>query len=630
MYLHEKPLWRRESTFELGYAGDPINERLRVLRYCFFADSVYYPKYVASLECTDGISPGCLIFGEVILKHLIPLAWCVFLVSVAVAATSCKSKPKPKATPKNLPVHTLVYGGDFTLARRLNFALFDEKARSKIMEDVALLFRDADIALVNGEGVVAAGGYYYDKGEPRPYMYRAHPLAIDVLKETGIDVVTVGNNHFGDYGPEAMREMLDRLRMAGIDYAGGGVDRRDAQTPAYIKAGDVVVAIVGGDFTMSKAYVAKKNRAGIFYRDAFRSDKNEDEIVEDMTDILNEARKHAHLVILSPHWGDNWQESPAPHIRSLGKRLIRAGYDAIIGHSAHMYQGVEMIDGKPVIYDAGNLVSDFGPGDRSRFGMAWKLSFTKAGIKQIEGYPLLLRRNVTLFEKGRNRDDVLSDVVKKSADMDTALRIEDGHIVGDCTPGNIHSPRKNTVPIRKVPKRITLAPNDTILDALPDRAIPINVEFEDGISLVGYELLTDKLQIPKSGQVVQTYWRTSKKLKGEYIIRLEARHTNPKTERQSWTNTEHLPGDWLMPADRWPEGKIIRDWQLFRLKFDPQGEVDFYAALVKGSRTLKPKTSDRPLEKDKLVYLGKAKYSKDAKRLLRYMKSYQKKYPPGK
>ena len=551
------------------------------------------------------------------------------LILAAGMALACANKPKskPQKPPKNLKTHTLVFGGDFTFGRRLNDALFDSKRRAEILGNVAPLFKEADIALANGEGVVANGGYYFDKGEPRPHMYRAHPLAIDVVKENGIDVITVGNNHFGDYGPEAMAEMLARLRKAGIDYAGGGINRDDARTPAYIKAGDVVVAFVGGDLTLSKMYRAKKNRAGIWHHNAFRDDKEEDEIVEDLAEILEEARKYAHLVIFSPHWGDNWQEDPAPHIRTLGKRIIETGYDAIIGHSAHLYQGVELIDGKPIIYDAGNLVSDFGPADNSRFGMVWKLDFTMAGIKRIEGYPILLKRAHTVYVEGRHRDRVLKDVVKKSEKLDTEIEIEDDRVVVDCDPGHLLMPPEKSVPERPVPKTIPLAPNDTVIDALPKRATPINVTFENGISLIGYELVTELLQVPKAGQVVQLYWTVPKKIKGDYKIRLEAKHTHPETERESWTNTEHIPGDWLLPVEKWPAGKVIRDWSLFRLKFHPEGEVAFYASLVKDKKKLKPETSDRPVEKDTRVYLGKARYDKKAKRLFHYIKAYRKIHP---
>jgi poly-gamma-glutamate synthesis protein (capsule biosynthesis protein) len=237
----------------------------------------------------------------------------------------------------DLETHTIIYGGDFTLGRRLNEALWDPEARGRILGDVEPLLREADLALVNAEGVIALGGRFNDKGEPRPYLFRAHPAAIDVLSRAGIDLVTVGNNHAVDYGPEALTEMLDRLSLAGIGAFGGGHDLADARRPAYRRLGDTGVAFVGADFTVSAKYRATEGRAGILYYDAFRDGRQEDEIVADLTRIHDEARRHAQVVLLSPHWGDNMIDRPAPHLRSLARRLIEAGYDGILGHSAHVF-----------------------------------------------------------------------------------------------------------------------------------------------------------------------------------------------------------------------------------------------------------------------------------------------------
>ena len=47
-----------------------------------------------------------------------------------------------------------------------------------------------------------------------------------------------------------------------------------------------------------------------------------------------EARSHADLVFITPHWGDNYTEAPEPWMRDVGRRLIEAGADAVVGTSA--------------------------------------------------------------------------------------------------------------------------------------------------------------------------------------------------------------------------------------------------------------------------------------------------------
>ncbi|MBN2804494.1 MAG: CapA family protein, partial [Deltaproteobacteria bacterium] len=550
--------------------------------------------------------------------------WILRFVILLILVAGCSKKSSWQDPPADLPEHTLVYGGDFTLSRSLNESLFVPALRKDILKDVSGLFKNADIALVNGEGVISQGGYFFDKGEPRPYMYRAHPLAIEPLKDAGIDIINVGNNHFGDYGPEAMKEMLDRLQAAGINYTGGGYNIKDAKQPSYYKAGDVTVAVIGGDFTLAAPFKAGLNKPGTNYYNAFRTDKFEDGIVNDLTKIYNEARKHAHIVILSPHWGDNWLTEPAPEIKKLARRLIKIGFDGIIGHSAHLYQGVELIDGKPVIYDAGNLVSDFSPADNSRFAIAWKLTFTKAGITKAEGFPLLLRKNKTMYASGKNADFVLEDLAKKSTRMKTPLTITNNSAVLNCNPGKMFIPiDTENIPKRNKSTTIRLAPDDTVISHLPRSATPCNVEFEGGIKMTGFELLIKDISTPKGAQVFITYWQTDKKTDGNYQIYQEARQITSSGVEGARNASMHIPGDWLFPVNKWEPGKTIRDWTLFRLTFNPVGEVNFYVSLTKDGKKLAPLKSDKPVVNSNLIFLGKGKYSKDAKRVFYYLNQYR-------
>ncbi|MDP6935147.1 MAG: CapA family protein, partial [Myxococcota bacterium] len=208
-----------------------------------------------------------------------------------------------------LPQHNLTFGGDLILGRRVNIALLDDGLRGEMLEDLEPLLRNADLTLVNGEGVISGGGAFFDKGESRPYMYRAHPTAVDLLAELGVDIVTVGNNHSMDYGPDALSEMLDRIQLAGMDYTGGGRNLEDARRGALFQVEDTVVAVVGADLTYTRRFGARADRPGTLYFPGFDASK-EDEVVQGLVQALEQAQQHAHLVFLTPHWGDNFEDQP--------------------------------------------------------------------------------------------------------------------------------------------------------------------------------------------------------------------------------------------------------------------------------------------------------------------------------
>ncbi|MEO0602865.1 MAG: CapA family protein, partial [Myxococcota bacterium] len=460
--------------------------------------------------------------------------------------------------PADLPVHTLAFGGDVTLGRGLNEALYDPDRRARIFAEVAGTLRGADLALVNAEGVIAGGGRFYDKGESRPYAYRAHPVAMDVLADAGIDLLAVGNNHVNDYGPFAMREMLDRARIAGLDYVGGGHHRRDARRPVFRQVGDTVVAFVGADLTFTQMHAAGKEHAGTLWLPGL-DPKRHDAVMETLGRLLKRARRHADLVFFTPHWGLNWQDEPSEATRTLARRIIDAGYDGILGHSAHRLQGVELIDGKPVVYDAGNFVNDYGPPPRDRHSAVFVLDFNRAGVTSVRVEPAILRRAQTVRAEGRDLTAVLDRMTRLSEALGTPVIREDGTLRIACEPGSLRPRRqRETPPVRDVPATPRLAPPDLVLDTLPDTATKASVRFEGGLELVGYEVLMKDLRVPKAGNVVTLYLRATEPVPDDLWVLLEGERRTEPDATPEYDRQHHLPGDWLLPGSQWPTGAIVR------------------------------------------------------------------------
>lgn len=480
--------------------------------------------------------------------------------------------PLETPAPADLPVHTLVYGGDVTLGRGLNEALWGLEEGTEVLSGLAWL-RDADYALVNAEGVIAAGGLIHDKGESRPHLFRAHPRAVEVLRRAGVDAVTVGNNHAGDYGPRAFSEMIDHLDVAGLGYTGGGRDLADARTPLYVTMGDVVVALVGVDLTMASDYAAAEDRAGTLALVRPPAGDSQRTITEELRKIAQNARAHAHVVLLTPHWGDNFKGEPTEATRALARDLLAAGYDGILGHSAHWLQGVEVFDGKPVIYDAGNLVVDYGGGDPAHQAFLWRLSVTQAGVSAIEGQPLRLMRNRTAVATGAEAARTLGLLQSRSEALGASVQLKDGIARLNLDPGGVIAPRGGPPPERVKTTTVAAAPHERLLHALPASATPLAVRYGDGLSLLGYELITPTLKVPKAGQVIATYWRAEQPILDFQVV-LRASGT-PERGGAATEELRHMPGDWLLPASQWPTDMVVRDLSLMRLLFAPEGEVRF-------------------------------------------------------
>ncbi len=119
----------------------------------------------------------------------------------------------------NQPV-TLAMTGDVMLGRAVDEALL-RFGPAHPWGDLRLVLNEADLTIVNLECVIARGGEPWSRW-PKAFHFRADPVAVRALQLAGIDCVTLANNHVLDYEEEALLEMLELLRQAGIAFAAPG------------------------------------------------------------------------------------------------------------------------------------------------------------------------------------------------------------------------------------------------------------------------------------------------------------------------------------------------------------------------------------------------------------------------
>jgi poly-gamma-glutamate capsule biosynthesis protein CapA/YwtB (metallophosphatase superfamily) len=503
-----------------------------------------------------------------------------------------------------------VFGGDFFVARKFNEVVHDPTRWDNVFSrELTGLITNADAAVFNAEGVISTGGEFSGKRELDPYMYRAHPDAIRILARFGVDAVGVANNHTGDYGPDAFREMIDRLEAAGIGHFGGGRSRAEAEEPAYLRVGDAVVAIVGGDLSRPGGNGATDSRPGTLSFDWRTLGDDREEILAVYARILARARRVAHVVLFSPHWGENWEQAPSAEIRDLARGMIELGYDGILGHSAHLSQGVELIDGKPVIYDAGNALVDY-PIDNVKWpSMLWRIELNRAGVVTLEGLPLRLGRNRT----ERARDDlasgVLAHVRRRSEDLGTAVGGTGGALAIACRPGEMYQP-KDPVPRREAGP-IRQAPSHLFVDTLPVGTIPARARFSNGVELVGFRVAPEAITPRLGAALVQLFFRAETTPKASVQVRLRAIETGKDGRPVGTKEERHIPGDWMLPVDKWPAGRIVLDEAVFRLRPGDGNTISFQVALG-DEAVLEVAGTGAPPARDGWITLGSRPVSRDA------------------
>ena len=222
------------------------------------------------------------------------------------------------------------------------------------------------------------------RGEPwrrtyRPFHFRADPdWSIPALERAGVDCCALANNHVLDFEEPALRDTLAHLDEAGIARVGAGETLEEALEPAVFTVGDWTVAVVS--FTDNvPAYGAGEDSPGTAYVEIGVEDA---ETRRRVAEALDRARRaDPDLLVASLHWGPNMVERPSDSFRRFGRWLVEAGADVVHGHSAHVFHGVEVHEGRPIVYDAGDFVDDYAVDERLRNdrGFLFELSIDSDG-----------------------------------------------------------------------------------------------------------------------------------------------------------------------------------------------------------------------------------------------------------
>ena len=219
-----------------------------------------------------------------------------------------------------------------------------EELEQNISPELLDLMRSADVCWINNEFA------YSDRGAPlanKMYTFRAKPERVEMLKEMGVDIAGLANNHVYDFGPEAMTDTLDTLRQAGIDYVGAGKDLEEAMTPVYREIDGIKIAYVAASRAEKYKMTPQATESGAGILRCYDTELFLKEI--------REAKEQADYVIALVHWGTEYSAELEEVQMSTGREYIDAGADIVIGAHPHCLQGIEYYQGKPIVYSLGNF-----------------------------------------------------------------------------------------------------------------------------------------------------------------------------------------------------------------------------------------------------------------------------------
>jgi len=261
-----------------------------------------------------------------------------------------RDEDAPDAEPEAI---TLAFAGDVHFEGGL--AGLPEQPGSTL-GPMSQALRSADFAMVNLESALGSTGEQAAKeleDADNRYWFRSPASTLGLMDRSGVDAVSLANNHGADYGAAGLRDSVRIAQDSPVSVLGVGLDREQALTPyrETIKGTDVAV----------------------FAADASKRESDDDTwavgpgtgpgmvaarvpYAPQLLSAVEKADATDDLVVVYLHWGDENDDTPTPLQRGLAESLARAGADVVVGSHAHVLLGAGMLDDTYVGYGLGNFV----------------------------------------------------------------------------------------------------------------------------------------------------------------------------------------------------------------------------------------------------------------------------------
>ncbi|MEU9852351.1 CapA family protein [Streptomyces sp. NPDC047974] len=207
----------------------------------------------------------------------------------------------------------------------------------------------ADLAICHMETVYGkAGGPY--TGYP---AFKSPPEIAAALRATGYDSCSTASNHTLDDGAAGLGRTLDALDAAGVKHAGSARTAAEAARPTLLKAGGATVAQLAYTYDTNGYPLPEGKPWAVNLLDESRV----------IADARAARAAGADVVVVSVHWGTEWQTEPDERQLSLARALTasatggRPDIDLILGTHAHVPQAYEKVNGTWVIYGMGDQIA---------------------------------------------------------------------------------------------------------------------------------------------------------------------------------------------------------------------------------------------------------------------------------
>ncbi len=359
---------------------------------------------------------------------------------------------------------TVLTVGDITVGSRLT-PLIETHGPGIFFQATAKLIQEANIAIAFLNTSIS------DRGEPRHGrnpIFRAAPGFARGLANTGFDAVSLATPHSMDFGFEALEDTLTELEWYHVEPVGAGITGEMAGKPAWIplrrirsnirRAAEITNEIPSfeqgnppftGNVEADGFSPSKTSEVGVavlaYYRQnefsRYTGDMRANALYSNMVAAVTDARDNAELLIVLLHWGEKayqenrgeqsrrekQQESAIARQQIFAHALIDAGADMVCCQQLHTLGGIEIYQGKPIVYSLADFIYDAYDKQYLRLVIP-KAKFDDGELTSIELIPILTGTADKKYQpsilSGEEAIETLRDYQQRCAPFKTEFLIE--------------------------------------------------------------------------------------------------------------------------------------------------------------------------------------------------------------
>jgi len=369
-YSNKKHSWSNISQFldEDGYLGgksgytDPAKQTGISLFNIPFGQTGFRPIVITLLQSQDRQKDV-----EAILKYLKKY---IYYGGEADVNTNWVQEKIGMPDIKDPNFVTFTFAGDIMLDRGVRNSVVKNfnNDYSALFEKVDIL-KKSDIVFANLEGTASDQG----TDQKNLYSFRMNPSVIPTLKGAGVSVVSVANNHIGDWGRIAYVDTLSRLKENEILFTGGGNTKTEAETVTVIEKYGLKIGFLGFSDVGPNWMEAKDDKTGILLASN-----------PDFDEIIKNAVKQVDYLVVVFHFGEEYKDKHNARQESLAHRAVDDGAKIVIGSHPHVIEDTEIYKNSFIAYSLGNFIFDQSWSKPTMQGMLLELKLFRDGSMTVK------------------------------------------------------------------------------------------------------------------------------------------------------------------------------------------------------------------------------------------------------